>query len=125
MGVVLVSHDWGVVAEACERAVVMYAGQVVEWGSVDDLFEQPRHPYTEALFSAHPHNTSAARLTVIPGRVPPPQEWLGGCRFAPRCPYASADCAATTVPARRLGGEQASRCLYPERVGRRAEAVDA
>jgi peptide/nickel transport system permease protein len=125
MGMLLVTHDWGVVAEACDRAVVMYAGQVVEWGTVDDIFRQPLHPYTEALFGAHPHNTSAGRLRTIPGRVPPPAEWVGACRFAARCPYASADCLEAMVPARRLGDGHVTRCLHPERVGRRAEVIDA
>lgn len=124
MAMMLISHDWGVIAEACDRAVVMYAGQVVEWGTVEHIFRRPLHPYTEALFAAHPMRTSGGRLRTIPGRVPQPREWGAGCRFASRCPHASADCLASSVPARLHGDGHATRCLHPERVGQ-VEAVDA
>lgn len=124
MAMMLVSHDWGVIADSCDRAVVMYAGQVVEWGTVEQIFSHPLHPYTEALFAAHPMRTSGGRLQTIPGRVPQPEDWLVGCRFASRCSHASADCVASNVSARRHGDEHATRCLHPERVGR-VEALDA
>jgi oligopeptide/dipeptide ABC transporter ATP-binding protein len=88
MAIILITHDLGVVAEVCDRVVVMYAGQVVEHGTVDQIFNDPRHPYTEGLLRAIPRlGQNTKRLAVIPGTVPPPTSWPGGCRFHTRCPY--------------------------------------
>ncbi len=95
MGVVMITHDLGVVAESCDRVVVMYAGRTVEEADVIDLFERPLHPYTRALMASMPSmNTHSARLTEIPGLVPSPQSPRHGCAFAPRCMYANARCVA-------------------------------
>ncbi|MFM9424736.1 peptide/nickel transport system ATP-binding protein [Variovorax sp. GrIS 2.14] len=95
MGVVMITHDLGVVAESCDRVVVMYAGRTVEEADVIDLFERPLHPYTRALMASMPSmNTHSARLTEIPGLVPSPQSPRHGCAFAPRCTYANARCVA-------------------------------
>jgi len=89
MAVMLITHDLGVVAEVCDRVIVMYAGRVVEEGTVDQIFRDPRHPYTQGLMRAIPRlGRQAERLAVIPGVVPSPTEWPQGCRFAARCPYA-------------------------------------
>ena len=89
MAIVLITHDLGVVAEVCDRVIVMYAGQVVEHGTVDQIFNDPRHPYTEGLLRAIPRlGQDTHRLAVIPGTVPPPTAWPTGCRFHTRCPYA-------------------------------------
>ena len=89
MGVMLITHDLGVVAEVCDRVVVMYAGQVVEEGPVDDIFRQPAHPYTQGLLAAVPRpDRTGGSCAVIPGTVPPPTNWPSGCRFRDRCPYA-------------------------------------
>ena len=94
MSVLLVTHDLGVVAEVCERVVVMYAGQVVEQAEVGELFDRPRHPYTEGLLAAMPQLGSRGReLPSIPGRTPEPWAMPTGCRFAPRCGYAQEACA--------------------------------
>jgi oligopeptide/dipeptide ABC transporter ATP-binding protein len=103
MALILITHDMGVVAEAADEVVVMYAGQVVEQANVLDLFDRPEHPYTEALLGALPQlegtDVRRGRLVAIPGRppdliAPPP-----ACRFAPRCPYASAnDSCAHEMP---------------------------
>jgi len=86
MGIVMITHDLGVVAETCQRVVVMYAGRKVEEADVVDLFVQPRHPYTRALMASMPAmNTAARRLTEIPGLVPAPHELGRGCAFAARC----------------------------------------
>ena len=86
MGILLITHDLGVVAESCQRVVVMYAGRKVEEAGVIDLFEQPRHPYTRVLMASMPGlNTQARRLTEIPGMVPAPHELGRGCAFADRC----------------------------------------
>jgi oligopeptide/dipeptide ABC transporter ATP-binding protein len=102
MAMILITHDMGVVAEAADDVAVMYAGQIVEQGSVLDLFDRPEHPYTEALLGALPQiegqGIREGRLTAIPGRPPslidPPQ----ACRFAPRCPYANLGDGCTTAP---------------------------
>jgi oligopeptide/dipeptide ABC transporter ATP-binding protein len=85
--VVLVTHDLGVVAETCTRAVVMYCGRIVEAGSTADLFHSPRHPYTRGLLDSVPRirTERLAELPVIPGRVPDPGKLPAGCAFAPRC----------------------------------------
>ncbi|MEU7814043.1 ABC transporter ATP-binding protein [Pseudonocardia sp. NPDC049154] len=87
ISVVLISHDLGVIAEVCERVVVMYAGQVVERAAVDDLFLGPRHPYTAGLLASIPQVGRGRRLEAIPGRVPPPEAMPAGCRFHPRCAH--------------------------------------
>src|SRR5215470_7728602 len=87
MAVILITHDLGVVAETCQRVVVMYAGRKVEEASVRGIFNNPQHPYTEGLLRSIPHlgMTSAAKLAVIRGTVPSAVNWPPGCRFAPRC----------------------------------------
>ena len=97
MGVVMITHDLGVVAECCDRVVVMYAGRKVEEASVTDLFDRPLHPYTRALMASMPSmNASAVRLTEIPGMVPAPHDLGRGCAFAPRCAFATARCRSET-----------------------------
>ena len=94
--IVLISHDLGVVANVCTRVVVMYAGEVVEEGSTEDLLADPRHPYTWALLNAAPrldrHTPGEKRLTTIEGTPPDPHQWPAGCRFAQRCPFRVARC---------------------------------
>jgi peptide/nickel transport system ATP-binding protein len=93
MGVVMITHDLGVVAESCDRVVVMYAGRKVEEADVLDLFDRPSHPYTRALMASMPSmNTRSERLTEIPGLVPSPQSPRRGCSFAARCSYVQARC---------------------------------
>ncbi|WP_146207323.1 dipeptide/oligopeptide/nickel ABC transporter permease/ATP-binding protein [Nocardioides silvaticus] len=106
--IVLITHDLGVVADACDRAAVMYAGQVVEEAAVDDLFAAPRHPYTRALLAAMPTGAGGDdRLPTIPGRVPPMTALAPGCRFAPRCAVRTDACDAAPV---ELGA--GVRCLH-------------
>jgi oligopeptide/dipeptide ABC transporter ATP-binding protein len=92
MAMILITHDMGVVAEAADEVAVMYAGQIVEHAGILDLFDQPEHPYTEALLGALPQiedeRTREERLTTIPGRPPDLVHPPPACRFAPRCPYA-------------------------------------
>jgi peptide/nickel transport system permease protein len=99
MAIILITHDWGVLADACDRVVVMYAGQVVEQGALDDLYAAPRHPYTEGLLAANPRRATVGEpLPVIGGSVPAPAAWPSGCHFEPRCRYATAACTAGPVP---------------------------
>jgi oligopeptide/dipeptide ABC transporter ATP-binding protein len=101
MAMILITHDMGVVAEAANEVVVMYAGQVVERAEVLDLFDRPEHPYTEALLGALPHvdaeHARESRLTTIPGRPPNLVDPPEACRFAPRCPYANRNDSCSQV----------------------------
>ncbi|MGH7466542.1 MAG: ABC transporter ATP-binding protein [Longimicrobiales bacterium] len=93
MAIILITHDLGVVAEVCDRVAVMYAGEIVEEGTVIEIFREPRHPYTEGLLQAIPRlSEPAERLAVIPGSVPAATAWPVGCRFHTRCPYGWALC---------------------------------
>ncbi len=112
MALVLVTHNMGVVAEMAQRVAVMYAGQVMEERSADDLFAAPQHPYTAALIAAMPERHRAgARLTTIPGVVPGVLDRPPGCLFAPRCTYATAACG--TRPLLRPWADGQVRCHYP------------
>jgi oligopeptide/dipeptide ABC transporter ATP-binding protein len=119
MGMIMITHDMGVVAETADDVAVMYAGQIVEHASTQDLFDQPEHPYTEALLGALPQiegeNVRFGRLQSIPGRPPdliaPPE----GCRFAPRCPYRDLGdgCAERVPELRRIRPNHSVRSRHP------------
>ncbi|GMU79333.1 MAG: ABC transporter [Acidimicrobiia bacterium] len=112
MAVIFVTHDLGVVADVCDRVTVLYAGQVVETGSVHDLFAHPRHPYTAGLLHAMPQrHAGTGDLASIPGRVPPPDNMPPGCRFHPRCPFArSPECTTVPIALSRIGADAVVRC---------------
>ncbi|MCM3568668.1 ABC transporter ATP-binding protein [Neobacillus mesonae] len=87
MSIILITHDFGVVAELCDRVCVMYAGQIVEQGKVSTIFNNPRHPYTQGLLKSIPQFVNPSEeLYTIKGQVPAPNQFPKGCRFAPRCP---------------------------------------
>jgi len=89
-----VTHDLGVVAERCDRVMVMYAGQIVERAPVEELYYDPKHPYTAGLMASIPHiGADRDRLPTIPGTMPDMVSIPTGCRFHPRCPYAEPTCA--------------------------------
>src|SRR5262249_36230449 len=113
LSVLFVTHDLGAVAELCDSVVVMYAGQVVEQGAVDDIFLHPQHPYTEGLLRATPHAVDRGQeLFVIPGTVPPAHLFPSGCRFAARCSYVRPECSAAPVPLAPVPGwKTLSRCV--------------
>lgn len=114
----IVTHDLGLVAEVADRVAVMYAGQIVEQGSVDDVFATPRHPYTQGLLASRPLLAPGRRrLSAMGGRPPLPGAWPEGCAFAPRCGAADEACA-TAPPVDESGGRW-SRCWHP-----RPTAVD-
>jgi peptide/nickel transport system ATP-binding protein/oligopeptide transport system ATP-binding protein len=93
--VMLITHDLGVIAETADRVIVMYAGQIVETGDVDTIFDRPMHPYTSGLLQSIPRLTEDKdRLHSIEGIVPSPFDMPKGCRFAPRCPLADAQCTS-------------------------------
>ncbi|TWO69039.1 ABC transporter ATP-binding protein [Caenimonas sedimenti] len=124
MGVIMITHDLGVVAESCDRVVVMYAGRKVEEATVFDLFDRPRHPYTRALMASMPSmNAKAARLTEIPGIVPALHDLGRGCAFAPRCAYAMERCRQEAPPLVAQGAGHMAACFAVEE-GRVPEAAE-
>ena len=111
MAVLLITHDLGVVAEVCDRVVVMYAGQVVETGTVYEIFDDPRHPYTRGLLDALPRVERAGqRLNSIPGTVPNPIKWPSGCRFRERCGSEGEGCEVAQELVELRGDGRAARC---------------
>ena len=111
--VLFVTHDLGVVAELCDRVVVMYAGQIVEQSDVDPLFEMPRHPYTRALLRAMPQiGARRGRLPVIPGSAPRPGGMPPGCRFHPRCEEGEQRCTEAPVPLTIGRAGRLARCVH-------------
>ncbi len=112
MGVILITHDLSVVAETCTRVAVMYLGQIVEEAPVADLFDHPRHPYTIGLMSSIPklEGEREKRLHIIKGMVPMLHNIPKGCRFAPRCPYATARCVEEMPELIRTPDGRGVRC---------------
>lgn len=93
MGIMLITHDMGVVAEVADKVMVMYAGKKVEEGMVEDIFNNPKHPYTQGLLNSVPNvDDPDFELEPIPGSLPSLQEKIQGCRFHPRCKFATAKC---------------------------------
>lgn len=117
MAMLLVTHDWGVVADICDRAVVMYAGQIVEQGDLRRVFRRPLHPYTEALLASNPQNhIGNDTLVTIAGNVPRPGEWPTGCHFHPRCGYATELCRQRDVPVEAPEPGRLTRCLHHDQL---------
>ena len=113
MALVLITHDLGVVSEVAQRVLVMYAGQVVESASAEDLFAQPRHPYTEALLASLPErNAGKRRLASLAGTVPGAFDRPAGCLLSPRCPYVREHCRVERPELFEVGTSRA-RCFYP------------
>lgn len=113
LGIILVTHDLGVVADVADQVVVMYAGHVVERTDVFRLFESPSHPYTAALLDSIPQSGRPhLPLEVIPGRVPPAGSFPRGCRFHPRCSYAlEGTCTGDTIPLTAIAASHDTRCV--------------
>ena len=116
MAIMLITHAMGVVAEVAQRVVVMYAGMVVEEATVEELFANPRHPYTQGLIRSIPRIDTAAlhkvRLEQIPGTVPKLVEPAAGCRFAPRCKFAAPECTTATPALREPVPGHKVRCIF-------------
>lgn len=114
MAMLLITHDLAVVASVAHRVAVMYSGEIVEQAPVDQLFADPRHPYTQGLIQALPHVSPRKEpLYSIPGRVPPPQFTPPGCYFAPRCPYSIEQCW-TEHPQLEFDDGRVLRCFNPQ-----------
>ena len=115
--VMMITHDLGVVAETCERVVVMYGGKIVEEGLVDEIFKNPQHPYTKGLIQSIPDmRYKKQRLYAIPGNVPKPGSVTQGCRFAERCEFAFERCRLEEPVLYVVSPEHKSRCFLTEEV---------
>ena len=114
MALLLITHDLGVVAGLADRIAVMYGGRIVEEGPTDALFADPRMPYTIGLLGSIPRldRPDDRRLTPIPGRPPEASGSAAGCRFAPRCPHATALCRTELPPVRQIDARRRARCHY-------------
>jgi len=121
MGMLLITHDLGVVARMAHRIGVMYAGELVEVASREEFFKRPRHPYTQALFAALPEvSRRGLKLTTIPGQVPALSAMPAGCRFAARCPQAMPVCRELSPPWREAGAGHEVRCHWQGEAGEAA-----
>ncbi|OYR86208.1 peptide ABC transporter ATP-binding protein, partial [Halorubrum sp. E3] len=116
MSVLMITHDLGVVAETCDRVAVMYAGEIVEEGPVEEIFSNPSHPYTYTLLESIP-TEEKERLTPIEGNVPDLIDMPDGCHFAPRCPWAEPQCREGEIPYLQHGADDVdhrSKCVHEE-----------
>ncbi|MCT4566618.1 MAG: ABC transporter ATP-binding protein [Maledivibacter sp.] len=115
MSMVLITHDLGVVAQTCDYVAIMYAGEIVEYGELRDVFKNTQHPYTKGLFGSIPnlvHNVN--RLTPIDGFIPDPTNLPKGCSFSTRCKYATDLCRAENPNVSKVSGEHEVRCFINE-----------
>ncbi len=108
---ILITHDLGIIASICDEVAVMYAGKIIERGTVEEVFNQTKHPYTEGLFNSLPDlKNRTAPLKPIPGLMPDPTRLPKGCAFAPRCPYAKETCIDTPQTARFFSQSHSVLC---------------
>ena len=127
LAVLLITHDLGVVAEVADRVCVMYTGKIVEESGVDEIFEKPKHPYTQGLLRSVPKLTAVGvekttRLETIEGTVPNPADLPTGCHFAPRCPFRMEKCVHGEIPLYQLENGVKVRCVLHEEESK--DAVD-
>lgn len=108
---IMITHDLGIVAETCDMVAVMYAGKIVEQGTLEDVFNKTKHPYTEGLFNSIPKiNDRKAELIPIPGLMPDPTNLSRGCAFAPRCSYVMTECHERPVELKRISDTHIVAC---------------
>ena len=111
----LITHDLGVVAETCDHVAIMYAGEIVECGSLEDIFEHTAHPYTKGLFGSIPRlDVDVDRLTPIHGMMPDPSDLPNGCKFHPRCPHVTDRCVKECPRMTTIGGKHQVMCFMYE-----------
>lgn len=112
---ILITHDLGIVAETCDKVAVMYAGEMVEFASLEQLFEDPKHPYTIGLFGSIPNlEEDVERLNPIKGLMPDPTDLPSGCKFHPRCPHAQPICKEQEPITKDIGDNHQVKCLIYE-----------
>lgn len=123
---IMITHDLGVVAEMCERVIIIYAGQIVETGTVRQVFKNPGHPYTRGLLGSVPdiNETGAKRLKPVRGMMPDPTNLPVGCKFAPRCDYATKECNSQ-IPMVSAGDGHEIRCINIKSLGGEKNACDS
>lgn len=108
----LITHDLGVVAQNCDRVAIIYAGQIIEIGTLFDIFKHPLHPYTRGLLGSIPSlNKQVQRLSPIKGLMPDPTDLPAGCKFAPRCKYAIEACSAAEIDMHSINANHQVRCI--------------
>jgi peptide/nickel transport system ATP-binding protein len=113
LSMILITHDLSVLAETCDRVAIMYGGEIAETGTIADVYHEPHHPYTRRLLGAFPTVGGPRELApAIPGIPPDPTSLPDGCRFAPRCHAAQAECVRDRVPMHRVSETRAARCLF-------------
>ena len=111
----LITHDLGVVAQVCDKVAIMYAGEIVEYGSLEDVFENPKHPYTLGLFGSIPSlDEEKTRLVPIKGLMPDPTNLPTGCKFNPRCPHATELCSQRAPIVSEISKGHKVQCLIAE-----------
>lgn len=109
---IMITHDLGIIAEVSDNVAVVYAGEIVEYGTLAQIYDDTAHPYTKGLFGSIPHlHEDVDRLTPIEGLMPDPTALPSGCKFHPRCPYATEECGREAVHMEDLGGGHLCRCL--------------
>ena len=107
----LITHDLGVVSDTCDKVAIMYAGEIVEYGSLEDIFDHTAHPYTQGLFDSLPSlDEKVDRLVPIPGLMPDPANLPEGCKFHPRCAHATEQCRTSCPEPREIGDKHFVRC---------------
>ena len=112
MAMILITHDLGVVAETCDRVAIVYAGEIVEIGTVEEVYLHPKHPYTKGLFDSIPKiDEDTEKLVPIDGMMPNMAELPTGCYFHPRCPYSKDICKKESP--QLLGKEHQCKCHFP------------
>lgn len=109
---IMITHDLGIIAEVSDNVAVVYAGEIIEYGTLEQIYDHAAHPYTKGLFGSIPHlHENVDRLTPIDGLMPDPTALPSGCKFHPRCPHATEECRRDAVPMNDLGGGHLCRCL--------------
>lgn len=116
MSMIMITHDLGIVAEICDTVAIVYAGHIVEYGTLEDIFNYTAHPYTVGLFGSLPNmDDRTQRLKPIPGLMPDPTKLPAGCPFCPRCPHATEKCQTVLPELIHIGGEHVVAChLFKE-----------
>ena len=114
----LITHDLGIVAEVCDKAAIMYAGRIVEYGNLEHIYNNTKHPYTVGLFGSIPNfDENVRRLKPIPGLMPDPTRLPEGCAFAPRCPHATDRCRQAPIPVVEVEPGHLVECVLFEQQG--------